>query len=65
MLREGLLYEEDVILTWMRDRFLQDLVLGRKQKNANLKESLSWLNLNPYFTYPALALLAALEICCL
>ena len=57
MLREGLLYEDDVILTWMRDRFLQDLVLGRKQKSENVKEGLSCLSLNPYFTYPALALL--------
>ncbi|RAP77195.1 helix-turn-helix domain-containing protein [Paenibacillus montanisoli] len=57
MLSEGLLYKDDVILTWMRDRFLQDLVLGRKPKSANLKESLSRLNLNPYFTYPAIALL--------
>ncbi|MFC5653403.1 PucR family transcriptional regulator [Paenibacillus solisilvae] len=41
----------------MRDRFLQDLVLGRKNKSANLKENLLRLNLNPYYTYPALALL--------
>ncbi|WP_308639741.1 helix-turn-helix domain-containing protein [Paenibacillus silvisoli] len=57
MLSEGLLYKEDVILTWMRDRFLQDLVLGRKPKSTNVKESLSRLNLNPYFTYPAIALI--------
>ncbi|MBP3963955.1 helix-turn-helix domain-containing protein [Paenibacillus lignilyticus] len=57
MLSEGLLYKDDVILTWMRDRFIQDLVLGFKPKSTNLKESLSRLNLNPYFTYPALALL--------
>ncbi|SDW17827.1 helix-turn-helix domain-containing protein [Paenibacillus sp. CF384] len=57
MLSEGLLYKDDVILTWMRDRFLQDLVLGLKPKSTNLKDSLSRLNLNPYFTYPALALL--------
>ncbi|MBW7453520.1 helix-turn-helix domain-containing protein [Paenibacillus sepulcri] len=57
MLSEGLLFKDDVILTWMRDRFLQDLVLGRKSAGANLKESLSRLNLNPYYTYPALALL--------
>ncbi|GGD57083.1 helix-turn-helix domain-containing protein [Paenibacillus nasutitermitis] len=54
---EGLLFKEDVILSWMRDRFLQDLVQGRKDTGADLKENLSRLNLNPYYTYPALALL--------
>ncbi|MFC4810571.1 helix-turn-helix domain-containing protein [Paenibacillus sp. GCM10023250] len=56
MLPEGLLYEEDVILTWMRDRFLQDLALGRKPNSANAKDGLTRLGLNPYFTYPAIAL---------
>ncbi|QHW31216.1 helix-turn-helix domain-containing protein [Paenibacillus rhizovicinus] len=62
MLSEKLLYEDDVILTWMRNRFLQDLVCGGKQKSANLKESLSRLNLNPYFTYPAIALLEPISV---
>ncbi|WP_219835416.1 helix-turn-helix domain-containing protein [Paenibacillus sp. R14(2021)] len=63
MLSDELLFKDDVILTWMRDRFLQDLVLGRKQKSLNVKESLSRLNLNPYFTYPALALLEPISPC--
>ncbi|QHT59606.1 helix-turn-helix domain-containing protein [Paenibacillus lycopersici] len=57
MLSKGLLYEDDVILAWMRNRYLQELVSGGRQKNANVKESLSRLNLHPYFTYPAIALL--------
>lgn len=61
MLSEGLLFKDDVIMTWMRDRFLQDLVMGRKNTGTNLKESLSRLNLNPYYTYPALALLEPLS----
>lgn len=57
MLKEGLLFEEDVILTWMRDRFLQDLVSGSRSAKADLKEGLSRLRLNPYYTFPAIALL--------
>ncbi|MBD2869904.1 helix-turn-helix domain-containing protein [Paenibacillus arenilitoris] len=58
MLNEELLFKEDVILTWMRDRFLRNLVSEeRRSVKTDLKESLSRLRLNPYYTFPALALL--------
>ncbi|WP_053376139.1 helix-turn-helix domain-containing protein [Paenibacillus sp. FJAT-27812] len=57
MLSEGLLFKEDVILTWMRDRFLRNLVSNAAAAKTDLKESLSRLQLNPYYTFPALALL--------
>ncbi|NIK76733.1 two-component system response regulator YesN [Paenibacillus castaneae] len=57
MLNEGLLFKEDVILTWMRDRFLRNLVSDISSERADLKESLSRLQLNPYYTFPAIALL--------
>ncbi|WP_138751232.1 helix-turn-helix domain-containing protein [Paenibacillus sinopodophylli] len=57
MLSEGLLFKEDVILTWMRDRFFQNLVAGSGLVKEDLKESLSLLQLNPYYTFPAMALL--------
>ncbi|WP_028610757.1 helix-turn-helix domain-containing protein [Paenibacillus harenae] len=57
MLNEGLLFKEDVILTWMRDRFLRNLVSEKRSAKSDLKENLSRLKLNPYYTFPALALL--------
>lgn len=57
MLNEGLLFKEDVILTWMRDRFLRNLVSDISGVRVDLKESLSRLQLNPYYTFPAIALL--------
>lgn len=57
MLNEELLFKEDVILTWMRDRFLRNLVSDIRSERADLKESLSRLQLNPYYTFPAIALL--------
>ena len=56
MLQEGLLFKEDVILTWMRDRFLRNLVSDSGAVKTDLKESLARLQLNPYYTFPALAL---------
>jgi len=50
------LFKEDVILTWMRERFLRNLVSGVSAIKSDLKESLSRLQLNPYYTFPALAL---------
>lgn len=57
MLSEGLLFKEDVILTWMRDRFLRNLVSNANTARPDVKESFLRLQLNPYFTFPALALL--------
>lgn len=57
MLSEGLLFKEDIILTWMRDHFLRDLVSNRSSAKLDLKEKLSRLQLNPYYTFPAMALL--------
>lgn len=56
MLSDGLLDQEDAILKWMRDRYLRELVSDRGGAKRNVKESLSVLNLNPYFTFPAVAL---------
>ncbi|CAM4200898.1 helix-turn-helix domain-containing protein [Paenibacillus alkaliterrae] len=57
MLKEGLLFEEDIILTWMRDRFLRNLVSDERCTKSDLIDSLSRLKLNPYYTFPALALI--------
>lgn len=59
MLREGQLFKDDIILTWMRDRFLRDLVsdTGHAKPDLSLREKLSSLHLNPYYTFPAMALL--------
>ncbi|MEV5028120.1 helix-turn-helix domain-containing protein [Paenibacillus sp. LPE1-1-1.1] len=57
MLSEGLLFKEDVILTWMRDRFFRNLVSDTGAVKSDLKDSLSRLQLNPYYTFPAMALL--------
>jgi two-component system response regulator YesN len=57
MLSEGLLFKEDVVLTWMRDRFLRNLVSNTAAVKTDLKDCLSRLQLNPYYTFPALALL--------
>ncbi len=57
MLKEELVFEEHIILTWMRDRFLQNLVSGRQHARGDLKDSLSRLKLNPYYTFPTVALL--------
>ncbi|OME88233.1 hypothetical protein BK120_02695 [Paenibacillus sp. FSL A5-0031] len=56
MLSEGLLFKEDVILTWMRERFLRNLVSNARAMKSDLKESLSRLQLNPYYTFPVMAL---------
>ncbi|OMF38362.1 hypothetical protein BK133_02245 [Paenibacillus sp. FSL H8-0548] len=57
MLSEGLLFQEDVILMWMRDRFLRNLVSNASTMKTDLKESFARLQLNPYFMFPTLALL--------
>ncbi|MGO4544707.1 helix-turn-helix domain-containing protein [Paenibacillus sp. 2TAB23] len=57
MRSEGLLFKEDVILTWMRDRFFRNLVASASPVKMDLKDSLSQLQLNPYYTFPAMALL--------
>jgi two-component system response regulator YesN len=57
VLQEELVFEEHIIVTWMRDRFLQDLVAGRHQARTDLRDSLTRLKLNPYYTFPAIALL--------
>lgn len=57
MLSEGLLFKEDVILTWMRERFLRNLVSDTCVTKSDLKDSLSRLQLNPYYTFPTLALI--------
>nr|WP_167747190.1 hypothetical protein [Cohnella luojiensis] len=59
MLDHGQLIKDDMILTWLRDRFLRDLVDRPVHSNTGLKETMSRLNLNPYFNFPAIALLDA------
>lgn len=60
MVKEEKWLKDDYMLTWMRDRLLQELVLDRISSSgkANVKEQLVKLNVNPYFTYPAVAMLA-------
>lgn len=57
MLNEGLLYKADDIMTWMRDRLLRELMSDAGAGRLNLKENLSRLNINPYYTYPTVALI--------
>lgn len=60
MVKEEKWLKDDYMLTWMRDRLLQELVSDRVSGSgkANVKEQLVKLNVNPYFTYPAVAMLA-------
>lgn len=57
MLDHGHLMKDDMILTWMRERFLRDLVTRTFHSNTGMKETMSRLNLNPYFNFPAIALI--------
>jgi two-component system response regulator YesN len=55
MQNQGILFEESVILKLMRNYYLMDLVSNEGDRQHNLKDNLSYLNLNPSFTFPALA----------
>jgi two-component system response regulator YesN len=57
MQSKGLFFQDDVILKLMRDRFLMDFISNKENSSYNLKENLSCLNLNPYFTFPTIALM--------
>lgn len=57
MLNERLLMDHQAIATWMSDRLLRYLVSGTADLKADLKESLTRLHLNPYYTFPTIALL--------
>ncbi len=51
-----MLYNDDLAMTWVRERFLRELVSGRLRPKADLQEKMSRLSVNPYFTFPAVAL---------
>jgi two-component system response regulator YesN len=57
MQNQRLLFKDDVILKWMRDSFLSDLVTDKGNAKQNLQENLTYLQLNPYFAFPAVALM--------
>ncbi|MFS0723481.1 helix-turn-helix domain-containing protein [Paenibacillus sp. 1P07SE] len=57
MVNEELLFRDDMMMTWMRDRFLQLLTSGRRKSSLPLKQAFDQLGLHPYFTYPAIAVL--------
>ncbi|GIP46885.1 hypothetical protein J53TS2_04760 [Paenibacillus sp. J53TS2] len=57
MLNERLLLDHQAITSWMKDRLLRYLVSGPADAKADLKESLAKLQLNPYYTFPTIALL--------
>jgi len=57
MLNERFLFDDQDVMTWMRDRLLRHLISGKANMKGELKESLSRLRLNPYYTFPAIALL--------
>lgn len=57
MQNECLLFNDEAIKIWMRDRFLQELVSGQHPRKHDLKETLASLSVNPYYTFPAIALL--------
>lgn len=51
------LYEDATILKLMRNRFLMDLVFTEGDNKYNVKGIFSDLNMNPSFSFPALALM--------
>ncbi|WP_274364945.1 helix-turn-helix domain-containing protein [Paenibacillus thermotolerans] len=57
MLGLALLFKDDVVLKLMRDNFLRDLVANKAYSQQNIRETLTQLKLNPYFMYPAAALI--------
>jgi two-component system response regulator YesN len=57
MQRNRLFFQDDVILKLMRDRFVMDFIFNIENRNHSLKENLSYLNLNPCFTFPTMALI--------
>ena len=57
MVNEELLFKDDMMMTWMRDRFLQLLTSGRRKSSLPLKQAFDQLGLHPFYTYPAIALL--------
>lgn len=52
----ALLFKDTGVLTMMRDRILKELLSGKGDIKINLKEKLSCLNLNSFFTFPAMIL---------
>ncbi|QAY65957.1 helix-turn-helix domain-containing protein [Paenibacillus protaetiae] len=48
--------DDDAVRLWMRDRFMRDLLANTIDPKLNLKDVLTDLQLNPYFTFPAVAL---------
>ncbi len=52
----ALLFKDTGVLTMMRDRILKDLLSGKGDSKINLKDKLSGLNLNSFFTFPAMIL---------
>lgn len=50
-------FDDEEMLKLMRDRFLVGLVTKDSQQAHPVQEILAYLNLNPYFTFPAIALL--------
>ncbi|KIL40508.1 hypothetical protein SD70_13155 [Gordoniibacillus kamchatkensis] len=56
MLNKELFLSDDEMLDLMRDRFLTSLVSRENHYKHRFKEICSYLKLNPYFTFPALAL---------
>ncbi len=57
MQAEKLLLQDECVLNWMRDRVLIDLVSNKPSKGEDLQEKLSLFNLNPFYTFPAIAVL--------
>ncbi|MFE5317770.1 helix-turn-helix domain-containing protein [Paenibacillus sp. NPDC056579] len=57
MLNKERLFDEDEMLELMRERFLSSLVSRENYYKQRFKEICFYLKLNPYFNFPALALL--------
>jgi len=57
MVNEELLFRDDMMLNWMRDRFLQLLASGRRRSGQPLRQAFEQLGLHPHYTYPTIALL--------
>ncbi|MGM7722084.1 hypothetical protein [Metabacillus sp. Hm71] len=52
---QGIFGKDNVILKLMRNYYLMDLVSNDGERQHNLKQELSYLKLNPSFTFPVLA----------
>jgi two-component system, response regulator YesN len=57
MANQELLFKDDSIIKLLRDSFLRDLVANKASAKNNVRETLSYLHVNPNFGFPTMALI--------